>query len=703
VQLCSAVRDILSARRVSVLVYDASSEAIAPLVSDQPSDERFEEIARKWSRIPLQSFGAAAEALRDQVPVVIDDAQRDERLPPGLAADLGATSLHLEPLAMAEPVGLLAIEPASAAANGDLQAVIPLVAASVARAAPPAEAPRVEAEADFLLELLEAASREESLAGVLGTICERVAARAGGRRAFAFLLEDGRAVPRLAAYADGSRDPDIGERLAGAPAPFPLVESVLESGSPVVADEPESPLVSGWWAETFDIANAIAAPIGRAPAIVGVLTVDDARPGQLGTEQLRVVSAAAARVGGVIERALALEERTSNLQAATAVRELLEGGARAETIEEAAETLARVARETLQVDQASVFLTDGEGRIHYAGLDLRERFEAVVRERLVGSQAAEFRLWRRVVRHRKAIFVDDAHQSQLIPLELVTLLGLRSYAAFPLVSDDRPLGLVVCSDTQRRRHWSEEERALVDQLSLEGSLIVENAALRAAERERIDELSRQAFHDPLTDLPNRSLFADRLDHALARLRRRHQSVAVLLLDLDGFKEINDTLGHEAGDQLLVAVAERLRACLRPADTVARLGGDEFTILLEEITQLREATRVAERIKSALATPFVLDGREWSVTASIGIALNTPEQGAPDELMRSADTAMYQAKRAGKARYEVFEPRPNPTGVAELTGEESELTIRRASVTGGPEESGRESDGDGSPPLAERTD
>ena len=163
-----------------------------------------------------------------------------------------------------------------------------------------------------------------------------------------------------------------------------------------------------------------------------------------------------------------------------------------------------------------------------------------------------------------------------MPPELVEALGLKSYVAFPLLAEARALGLVLCSHTTAPRHWSNEERQLVEQLALEGSLVVENAALRATEQERLDELAHQAFHDSLTELPNRALFADRLGLALARTNRRKAAVAVLFLDLDDFKPINDRFGHDAGDRLLRAVAERVRACVRPEDTVARLGGDEFT-------------------------------------------------------------------------------------------------------------------------------
>ena len=175
---------------------------------------------------------------------------------------------------------------------------------------------------------------------------------------------------------------------------------------------------------------------------------------------------------------------------------------------------------------------------------------------------------------------------------------------------------------------------------------------------------------------------------------------MLLLDLDGFKEVNDNFGHEAGDQLLIAVSQRLRASLRPADTIARLGGDEFTILVEEITELREATRVAERIEDALHTPFVLEGNEVRITTSIGIAFNRAEDAEPDELLRNADAAMYRAKRGGKARYEVFEMGDNPAALIDL--EDSEVEVKRPSI-GGPRQAGDpEPEGNG-PYLSERSD
>jgi diguanylate cyclase (GGDEF)-like protein/PAS domain S-box-containing protein len=181
----------------------------------------------------------------------------------------------------------------------------------------------------------------------------------------------------------------------------------------------------------------------------------------------------------------------------------------------------------------------------------------------------------------------------------------------------------------------------------------------------VEQLSYQAFHDPLSGLPNRALFMDRLDHALSRANRRGSKVAVLFTDLDNFKVINDSLGHKVGDQLLIAVAERLKDYVRSDDTAARLGGDEFTILVEDVTGVGEVVQIAERIAEILQPPFALEEQEVFATVSIGIALNSTAQEQPADLLRHADLAMYRAKHRGKARYEVFEPSMDAKAIERL--------------------------------------
>jgi diguanylate cyclase (GGDEF)-like protein/PAS domain S-box-containing protein len=170
-------------------------------------------------------------------------------------------------------------------------------------------------------------------------------------------------------------------------------------------------------------------------------------------------------------------------------------------------------------------------------------------------------------------------------------------------------------------------------------------------------LQHDALHDALTGLPNRVLFLDRLDQAIRRAQRAHPDAcaAVLFLDLDRFKLVNDSLGHQVGDQLLVAVARRLESALRPPDTVARLGGDEFTILLDGVSDAHEASAIAERVQHTLRAPFDIEDRELHLDASIGIALAGPD-AAPETVLRDADVAMYRAKADGKGRHAVFDAR-----------------------------------------------
>jgi diguanylate cyclase (GGDEF)-like protein len=223
----------------------------------------------------------------------------------------------------------------------------------------------------------------------------------------------------------------------------------------------------------------------------------------------------------------------------------------------------------------------------------------------------------------------------------------------------------------RLYHWTgailEDANGALIGLTVSGRDITERRALE-------QKLAHQAFHDPLTSLPNRALFMNRLSHALARTARRPEAVAVLFLDLDRFKIINDSLGHHVGDRLLVEVSARLRECLRPADTVARLGGDEFAVLLEDIDGLSEATRVAERIAAVLESAFAFEGREVFVTTSVGIAFSHAGLAGPEDILRDADIAMYHAKSKGKARYEVFDGRTQGSALDRL---DLEIDLRGA--------------------------
>lgn len=226
-------------------------------------------------------------------------------------------------------------------------------------------------------------------------------------------------------------------------------------------------------------------------------------------------------------------------------------------------------------------------------------------------------------------------------------------------------------------HQRKDKTLFTAEVSVQGALIDQETLLLSiirdiTNRKRTEEnLFRSAFHDSLTNLPNRTFFLERLRQALQHDR---SLFAVLFLDLDRFKVINDSLGHLAGDQLLVAIAERLVNCLKPEDTLARFGGDEFTILLENIQDLSQATQVAERIQQELAHPFQLNGQDVYTTTSIGIVLSTIGWTQPEEFIRSADTALYRSKAMGGTRYVVFDAEMHSHALARL---HLETDLRRA--------------------------
>ena len=222
--------------------------------------------------------------------------------------------------------------------------------------------------------------------------------------------------------------------------------------------------------------------------------------------------------------------------------------------------------------------------------------------------------------------------------------------------------------------WVREETVLVRDEAGERQFVQGIMSDVTEKKQSEERLHHQAFHDSLTGLPNRKLFVDRLGQALRRTRRlKGRQVAVLFMDLDGFKVINDSLGHDTGDRLLVEVTKRLGSCLRPEDTLARFGGDEFTVLVEDVEAPDGAVRVAERIVEELREPFSLEGRESYVAVSIGVGLGSDDTKDAEELLREADTAMYMAKEEGSG-YKVFDQAMHDRAINRL---ELENDLRRA--------------------------
>jgi len=238
------------------------------------------------------------------------------------------------------------------------------------------------------------------------------------------------------------------------------------------------------------------------------------------------------------------------------------------------------------------------------------------------------------------------------------------------------LGVLTLADPRDGQPFSDEDRRLAEGIAHHVAVALERSALIAELHSREERLRRQAVTDPLTGLGNRAMFLERLERALTNHRRPPRATAVLFLDLDGFKAVNDTQGHPAGDDLLRAAAERLLTCQRGDDSIARFGGDEFAVLLENVREPADAFLVAERILEEMRRPFLPDGREFVLSVSIGIALSTggASRKSPEDLLREADIALYQAKARGKGQFALFNSTMNSAAVERL---ELEHELRQA--------------------------
>jgi diguanylate cyclase (GGDEF)-like protein/PAS domain S-box-containing protein len=251
-----------------------------------------------------------------------------------------------------------------------------------------------------------------------------------------------------------------------------------------------------------------------------------------------------------------------------------------------------------------------------------------------------------VVRSHEPILVEDWEQERrFLPSSELIARGVRSTAGVLVGDPGSPFGVLAV-------HYTEPGAAPPDCLPFLDAL-ANVLADAIGSRNTQEQIRHDSLHDGLTGLPNRTLFLDRVGHALARNNRHPQLLAVLFVDVDHFKLVNDSLGHEAGDELLRLIAPRLESAIRPSDTLARLGGDEFAVLCEQLPSEASATRIASQLMSALEKPVVLNGQHHAVSASIGIALDTTGCSASD-LLRDADAAMYRAKADGRGRAELFD-------------------------------------------------
>jgi diguanylate cyclase (GGDEF)-like protein len=347
-------------------------------------------------------------------------------------------------------------------------------------------------------------------------------------------------------------------------------------------------------------------------------------------------------------------------------------------VETVLQTTVDQLHEVLEISRCSIFQPDPEqedrATVSYISKDTQRDYS------LLGISTGLYNFYQASLIREQSALIQQIEDLPEVLQQEAKADGVCSSLLMPLLYQNTYLGGICLQQCNHSRRWTEDELAITKTISDQCAIAIHQARLyqqaqkELAERQRIEaKLRHDAFHDTLTGLPNRALFIDRLEHALQLAKRRSQThsseyncqFAVLFLDLDRFKVVNDSLGHSIGDQLLQKVAQQLQVSVRRCDTIARLGGDEFVILLEDLKCAAEAIEVATRIHHQLKLPIQLGDEEIFISTSVGIALNSDQYTSSEQIIRDADIAMYRAKRGGRGSYEVFDSSMHAVALTQL--------------------------------------
>ena len=610
------------------------------------------------ARFTLEPTSPILGALRRDEPCVIEDLDADGAYQSEAIRQFGIRSLACVPVRFGEQTwGVLALASFTprAVPVKDLGRLV-AIANQAALALHNAQLLHETVRWSQQLERIEALSRELNRSRAVSAVAEAVASQIEsvidwhGLR-FYLLAEDGVTLEpiKLAYKVDhyARHTPDLvrlrlGEGLGGHIAAAGTAEIVNDA-----AHDPRTRRIPG----TTDVDESmIIVPLRYEDSLLGVIELfrlgrgafdaTDLRLAQIVGAQASVAIVNARQVEELERRSSALERRLASQRQLLAITERLllhrEGGAVFEAI---ADTLADV----VPHDTLTIYLVDRDAGVLIPAFARDEYAEQVLATRppLGAGITGD------VIEKGEAEIINDVTTDPRAIQIPGTPVEPEAMIVAPIRTSEGVIGAL--SVYRADREFSADDLELVRLFTNHVAIAIENASIH-------DRLIEAAVTDPLTGLPNRRLFSDRVNHALALSGRSGKGVAVLFLDLDGFKLVNDSLGHAAGDEVLAAVGTRLRSSMRATDTIARLGGDEFAILLEDVEEDAEAVAAAERVIAALDRPLLLPGREVLIRASIGAAVVRNEPGASAvDLLRNADTAMYEAKATSRGRLALFEP------------------------------------------------
>jgi len=513
--------------------------------------------------------------------------------------------------------------------------------------------------AEGLVSVLTAAASTLSLKKVLTQLCQAVVAMSVGDRASIFMMaEDGSHLEPVMSI--GADDPNLWEKFRNPPPGFEfapesrqLFEALMTMEEPVVAeDAPSSPLLDKWWIGTFAIKSIVEYPLRIKDRTIGMMTVDSfRRPVHFPKEEIDTLAAIAKQAAVVIENARVYEREQQQHQRAEALVDVLTTAASTLGLNKVLMKICQTAVDISVADRCNIFLIGEDGRLMpmmSLGVEDPEAWERFRNaQALAGSRATSpdlRRFYGAVTKIEDPVIIEDAASSPLIPRWWLDAFQVKSLVHYPLRIKDKTIGLMTMDAFREPVRFPKEEVDTLAAIARQAAVVIENARLH-------EQLQQQAITDHITNLYNHRHIFQRLEEEFARAARSDSTFAVMMMDVDRFKDFNDTYGHLEGDEALRFIAQRLRETLRATDIIGRYGGDEFLAILPDTTRA-EAEEAGWRIMSTLAeTPFTWPDSDRSVTIamSIGIACYPQDSQTRDELIVLADSALYEAKRLGGRR------------------------------------------------------
>ena len=659
IQVCEAASSLSVADRCSILLLDEASETLEPFMSLGLKDEKMWQRFRAAARVPVSFVPGMRDLILTQRPILIGRANRTRLIPQSVVKDFGMKSVALYPMAVRDQaVGIMVIDSIKDYLRfpeeeiETMTAIARQVAVIIDNALLFEREQKQRQRAEALLQVVGAVSSSLSLKKVLIKLCQSVVDLSVGDRCSFFLSQEGeRAIPIMSL---GIQDPSLWEKFKGSSAieasqvhgiseAFQVLEPVIEE------HVPGSGLLPDYWVDTFNVKSLALYPLVHREKNVGVMAVDSFRDFvHFPPEEVETLAASARQAAVVIENARLFEQERRQRRRAEALLQAVGAASSSLSLQKVITDLCRSVVDISVGERCSIFLADKSSGslLPYMSLGpedegMWEKFRSIAS---VPPTEQRMRLVEAITRIRAPIIQENAPATRLLPRDWLESFGIKSVAIYPLVVKEETIGVMAVDSYTDFVRFPPDEVETMAAIARQAAVIIDNARLHERDQQ-------QAIADPLTGLYNHRHLYERLEQEVARAKRSSRPVAALMLDIDNLKLINDTYGHQVGDEALKLLASVLQSSCRAEDIVGRYGGDEFMIILPE-ADTAEAERIGERIQANLAARYLEEkGKDGCVPIriSMGVACYPGDATVMQELVNAADSALYRSKQGGGGR------------------------------------------------------